>query len=210
MREVLKAIVTNNDDPERRGRVKVRCRALVHSDEIDEWIEPVLASSGNKTGVFMVPQAGDPVEIEFSSSSHSDDVRGLSFLANPDWRYRAACWTSMDQVPSEFGGSTYGRRLGIVFRPGQYLVLDVEASNLMLVASKVSIGGPSADQQVPLGTLLHSILTTFAQTLTTWANSHVHPTTSPGSPTGVAATPLDLGTDITGTSWLSDVVYVKK
>jgi len=54
------AQVSDNQDPDKRGRLKVICPA-VYGDAVSDWALPKGMFSGNKIGFFALPQIGDPV-----------------------------------------------------------------------------------------------------------------------------------------------------
>lgn len=58
------ATVTNNKDPDKLGRVKLKYPWL--SDEIEsDWARIVTPMSGNQMGFFMLPEVGDEVLVGF-------------------------------------------------------------------------------------------------------------------------------------------------
>ncbi len=66
---VVVGIVTNNNDPDRLGRVRVKYPAL--SDDTEGWWARVTGpNAGNARGLMMMPQVGDEVVIGFEH----DDV----------------------------------------------------------------------------------------------------------------------------------------
>lgn len=68
-RRVVVGVVTNNSDPEKLGRVRVKYPAL---DETHEgwWARVVAPGSGASRGLFSLPQVGDEVLVVFE---HEDD-----------------------------------------------------------------------------------------------------------------------------------------
>lgn len=63
-RRVVVGVVTNNDDPERNGRVRVRYPALDDSHE-GWWARVVAPGAGASRGLLTLPEAGDEVLIVF-------------------------------------------------------------------------------------------------------------------------------------------------
>lgn len=76
------AIVTNVNDPEKRGRIKVKCAGVADLDsELPYWFEAEpLMSGGN--GLLILPCIGDLVSIELTVSE-DDDI--ISNQADPRW-----------------------------------------------------------------------------------------------------------------------------
>jgi uncharacterized protein involved in type VI secretion and phage assembly len=66
---VVRGIVTNNQDPNNQGRVRVNCPAL-DADHESEWARVIGPAAGKDRGLMMIPQVGDEVVIAFEH----DDV----------------------------------------------------------------------------------------------------------------------------------------
>lgn len=60
----FRAIVTNNEDKEGRGRIKVQCPSVL-GDYESAWCMPCIPFLTNDEGFFKVPNVGDGVWIEF-------------------------------------------------------------------------------------------------------------------------------------------------
>jgi hypothetical protein len=130
-RELHYGIVTDNVDPEMRGRVKVKCGTLVPDDtEWPDWIEPTFpylsSSDQNKTdgGFFFVPDIGVVVELDVAASSERDEVPGQASIDAPDIKWRACVWAhGADELPSDFQ-TNYPNRRGIKTSLGHFLLFD--------------------------------------------------------------------------------------
>ena len=59
--------VADNDDPEVRGRIKVKCPAAYGKKVFNNWALPYGMFTGNKIGFFAIPQVGDPVWVSFKN-----------------------------------------------------------------------------------------------------------------------------------------------
>ena len=66
-------VVTNNNDPEARGRVRVKYPSLSDSEE-SAWAPVVTPSSGNQRGFLMLPQPDEEVIVGFE---HGDARRPI-------------------------------------------------------------------------------------------------------------------------------------
>ena len=66
---VVRGVVTNNQDPDKKGRVRVNFPALSGNNEGD-WARVVGPAAGKDRGLMMMPQVGDEVVIAFEH----DDV----------------------------------------------------------------------------------------------------------------------------------------
>jgi phage protein D len=69
--QLVLGIVTNNDDPESLGRVRVRYPALAPSAE-GAWARVATPSAGGERGLLMLPVAGEEVLVGFE---HDDTTR---------------------------------------------------------------------------------------------------------------------------------------
>lgn len=147
--ERASAIVVDVDDPEKRGRIRVRCAAVCGADEIwDEWALPQFPTAGNGHGWFFLPNPGDVVEVVYLAGMTSDSAFGQSFIFNPRLRWVAAHYGSTSDVPSEFAGDNYRRRYGISLDDGTVFVMDRERSEISMRASKVRLGTLSGGEPV--------------------------------------------------------------
>jgi uncharacterized protein involved in type VI secretion and phage assembly len=66
-------VVTNNNDPEQRGRVRVKYPSLSDKEE-SAWAPVVTPSSGNQRGFLMLPQTNEEVIVGFE---HGDARRPI-------------------------------------------------------------------------------------------------------------------------------------
>jgi hypothetical protein len=127
--EKYEATVTNIDDPDMLGRIKVACVGLMGDEEteIPQWVEPNL-----QWGWFVVPDVGEMVEIEEKESPDHDDSFGQSSIENMDLRWTGRrTWTSesTDQknvatpIPEEFKNN-YPKRRGFKTPNGHLFFFD--------------------------------------------------------------------------------------
>ena len=204
------AVVADVADPEKRGRLRLRCAVLLNAkDLLPGWIEPTFAFAGAGKGLFLLPAVGDVVRLVAEAPGIDD---GDADVANPEWRWECQAWQSASSVPDILTGKAYGKKVGLVFGSGQYLILDSEASALILACATIKLGADAA-HNVCLADVLQTILSSCLTTITTWANAHTHTVTVAafGTPVvSLAAVPqLDLSSaqsDIDGTTWLSQSV----
>jgi phage protein D/phage baseplate assembly protein gpV len=66
-------VVTNNNDPEQRGRLRVKYPSLSDSEE-SAWAPVVTPSTGKERGLLMLPQPGEEVIVGFE---HGDSRRPI-------------------------------------------------------------------------------------------------------------------------------------
>jgi len=62
-------IVTDRNDPENRGRIKIKCPKVYGDDELPEWVFPKGMMAGKKTGFYFIPQKDDVVWISFEGGN---------------------------------------------------------------------------------------------------------------------------------------------
>jgi hypothetical protein len=87
-----RAVVTDNQDPDKRGRLKVNVPALLGETEIG-WAMPCFPYGGGADrGCYMVPEAGDGVWVEFEAGQ-------ISF---PIW---SGTWWAKDEAPQDASGA---------------------------------------------------------------------------------------------------------
>lgn len=70
---IVVGVVTNNNDPEQRGRVRVKYPSLSDKEE-SAWAPVATAASGNARGLLMLPQPDEEVVIGFE---HGDSRRPI-------------------------------------------------------------------------------------------------------------------------------------
>ena len=59
------ALVLDNDDPEKRGRLKVSCPRVYGKEKFDKWVYPSGLFSGKKYGFHAIPEKGDVIRLTF-------------------------------------------------------------------------------------------------------------------------------------------------
>ena len=107
---VAVGIVTNNQDPDKLGRVKVQLPWLVEQDESD-WAPVATLMAGKERGSFFLPEVDDEVLVGF---------------AHGDPRYPfvlGALWNGKDAPPETNEDGKNAKRV-IVSRSGLRILLD--------------------------------------------------------------------------------------
>lgn len=130
--EIHKAIVSRVNDPQKQGRIRVKCQSLAAAGvELPIWVKPIFAFSshgladGEGSGWFAVPEPGSEVEIEVNVGDSGDETAGETFISHPDIHYRAAMYSSAQPLPAEFQ-TNYPHRRGLRTPSGHVLVFDDE------------------------------------------------------------------------------------
>jgi len=131
------AVVTNVDDPEKRGRIKVACAALLGADddqdsdkppELPDWVDPSFMWAGTmrpdgsknparaREGMFFLPRVGDTVEIEI------EDEAEVEMEGRVRWLFSS--YPDSDDIPTVFkdgipiNSDGYGRIRGFASANG--------------------------------------------------------------------------------------------
>ena len=132
------AIVADNNDEEKRGRIRVVCAGILGDEETiyDEWVEPAFP-----WGWFFVPDVGEQVSLEVSTASSEDEHAGQFTIdnMNPTWkgvRYITRAEintgdtdeeTTVKAVPRPVNDiflTNYGKRRGFATPGGHVLMFD--------------------------------------------------------------------------------------
>lgn len=125
---VVSAIVTNNDDPTKQGRVKVHYPWLGEDAE-SSWARVAMPGAGKSYGMVWVPQVGDEVVVAFEQGDLSYPV------------VLGGLWNGQDEAPLGDGLFDDGSvtRSGFVSRKGHMLVFfddDHDAGIALVTADK--------------------------------------------------------------------------
>lgn len=121
------ATVTNNEDPDKLGRVKVKSLQLMGDETVEypDFIDPAF-----DWGWFYVPDVGEEIEIEVVvKDDQSEGVPGQAFLEQPRPRWRNKRFSSDEgEAPRPpnglFTSKNYGKRRGFATPNGHVLLFD--------------------------------------------------------------------------------------
>jgi hypothetical protein len=203
------AIVTNINDPEKRGRIKVKCAALLDEEqELPDWIRPEFHFVAKTGGWFGIPAKDSGVEIKVPERSIYDEVPWeQSLQAGFDIRWVCTAYNPKQPLPKVFE-TNYPERSGYVWPNGWAFFTDSKTGeafwmyydddnatpkhfvqidkngNIRIKGTAVLIGGDDAQESMALGDALYQFLNTVA---TGWGASHVHDGTSIIAPPGGGA-----------------------
>ncbi|MEZ4364578.1 MAG: phage baseplate assembly protein V [Kofleriaceae bacterium] len=117
MYEAVIGVVTDNRDPERLGRVKVKLPVLSEEDST-WWASVMMLGAGKNRGWFLLPEVDDEVLVLFE---HGDINRPVIV---------GALWNGKDQPPDRNPGNN-PRRI-IKSRAGSRVIFDDERDQLIL------------------------------------------------------------------------------
>lgn len=110
---VVVGIVTNNEDPEDQGRVKVKFPWLSDEDE-SHWARVVTPMAGNERGIYFLPEVEDEVLVAFLHG----DIR-FPYIVG-------ALWNGKDLPPENNSDGKNNIRV-IKSRSGHVITLNDEA-----------------------------------------------------------------------------------
>lgn len=147
---IYKGFVSDNEDPDGRGRIKVKVPSVYGENVPNEWALPKGQFTGEGIGFFAVPNVDDPVWVMFEEG----DPRF------PVWEYG---WRMKDQKLGEGKPSkkifqtTGGHRIEIDDENDHVKVVRKNGKSIVLKGEKAHIGG-NEDQSAALGDTTESKL----------------------------------------------------
>jgi len=146
---VVVGIVTNTDDPQNWGRVKVKFPWITEDAESD-WCRVSGAGAGPEAGLFIMPAVGDEVLVAFIHGTFSQpcvlgslwngkmkippEAEGAASGEKPlvrTWHSRSGHWIAMYDDSK--------KKLELVSAKGQSLTLDDSAQSIQIKTEQVEI-----------------------------------------------------------------------
>ncbi len=149
---VVIGVVTNNQDPENLGRVKVRFPWLSESDE-SHWARVATLMAGPDRGSFFLPEVNDEVLVAFEHG----DIRFPYVLG--------ALWNGVDTPPQDNADGENNLRL-IKSRSGHIIRLDDTSGG-----EKIEIIDSSGDNSIIISTADNTITISASADITIRASS---------------------------------------
>jgi uncharacterized protein involved in type VI secretion and phage assembly len=119
--EALIGIVTDNKDPDKLGRVKVKFPVLSEQDAT-HWVPVLMQGAGKKRGWFFIPEVNDEVLVMFEQGDLNSPI------------IIGAMWNGKDKPPDTNPGSN-PRRV-IKSRAGSKVIFDDEKDQLIIEDGK--------------------------------------------------------------------------
>ncbi len=108
-----RGIVTDNQDPDNQGRIKLQIPGLLGEAEVRAW--PSLPFAGKQHGIFFLPEVGDGVWVEFESGQ----------LTHPIW---SGSWFAENETTPEMVPDSYC----LITSKGAQVLLDDKNDKLVL------------------------------------------------------------------------------
>jgi uncharacterized protein involved in type VI secretion and phage assembly len=103
-----RGVVTNVDDPQRRGRLRVKVGAI--GEDAEFWCMPCVPYAGANVGLVCLPEVGAGVWIEFEQGD----------VSYPIW---SGCFWGLDEMPEQASPAVKVLRT----RAGHQIKLDDDA-----------------------------------------------------------------------------------
>jgi len=140
-----RGIVTDNQDPEGRGRVRVRLQHVFGEDD-SGWAMPSVPYAGDGVGLYLIPPISALVWVEFEQG-------------DPDYPIWTGCfWGSRDEVPEGASGpeikvlktdvgtitlddSPGGGGITIETKDGMKITMDSQGIEITNGVAKISLSG---------------------------------------------------------------------
>jgi uncharacterized protein involved in type VI secretion and phage assembly len=142
-----RGIVTDNDDPNHLGRVRVKVQDVL-GDQESGWALPAMAYAGDGVGLYLIPPVDAFVWVEFEHG-------------NPDYPIWTGCfWGGRDQLPA----SPVSPDIKVLKTDSATITLDdsessvtIETGNLKIVMDDQGIELSNGQQTVKLSSSSVSI-----------------------------------------------------
>lgn len=135
---VYVGVVTNNNDPEKLGRVKVKIPVIDDANALD-WARVTTMMAGGKRGMFFVPEVGDEVLIAFQMGDIAQPI-----VIGSLWNSKAKPPHDMDDKNNirkmtsraghqiEFDDTDNAGQIRVKTNKGQHLTLNDKANTIEL------------------------------------------------------------------------------
>jgi uncharacterized protein involved in type VI secretion and phage assembly len=202
-----RALVKDNADPEKRGRLRLSVPSVLGPDVVSGWALPCTPYAGHADrGFFFIPEVDDGVWVEFESGQLEYPVWVGSFWAKPGGTTEVPAPGSDQQPPTskiiktgkhviELADADGSEAIiitdttnsnvitldanGVVVEDANGNKITMESAGITIESSKIKIGSGASDHQVK-GDTLKMLLTQWHTLLST----HIHPNGNMGAPTG--------------------------
>jgi len=111
---IYPGVIVSDEDPKKRGRVRVKVPDIMGDVELVNWAEPILLSAGKNFGVFYPPKIGDYVWVQFRLG----DVSAPVYMGG---------WWGKDEKPEFL--SDNNKNAVFISRHGHQIVVDESEDN---------------------------------------------------------------------------------
>jgi uncharacterized protein involved in type VI secretion and phage assembly len=166
--------VVDNRDPERLGRLKIRCSAIYGDEVPSYWAWPKVSFAGNQIGFFAIPQIGDGVYIEcecgnpkypiwsggwWSKPGAKSEVPETARLLPPTNRV----WQTASGHRIELDDTTGSEKIKITDKSGNHILIDSTTRNEEHLVQGKKIDQVTSDKEETIGGKKTSTITTDKQ-----------------------------------------------
>lgn len=177
--------VTDNQDPRKQGRVRVKVPEIL-GDVESGWALPCAPYAGEKVGVYTVPAVGAGVWVEFEAGD----------VSRPIW---VGCWWGSDKLPTDKSGasatpdvkiarSEQGMMLALHDDSQTIVLSDSSGANMLQIevqqgvvtlkaTTKMVVEAPQIElvANATHPGVFGDSLTTYLSQVVTLFNAHMHP-----------------------------------
>lgn len=130
---IYRGQVTENRDPEGKGRIYALVPAVGQQQALEHWIYPAQDGAGSNRGSFWPPEIGDSVWVSFAKG---DPSKPLVYWGG---------WFGGSELPSEFAYTNdRPEKRGFITRGGHRLIFNDEPGNESI---ELSWHKPSSDPE---------------------------------------------------------------
>jgi hypothetical protein len=204
-----RAFVSDNADPEHRGRLRLRIPSVLGKDVISGWALPCAPYGGAAgQGFFFIPDKDAGVWVEFEAGLLEYPVWVGTFWSKPGGSSEVPEPANSQSPPTsklirttnhtlELADGSDGQAIkitdganqnqvtldkkGILIQDGNGNKITLKSGEIDIESSKIKLGSGAVDKLVK-GDTLKALLTPWLSLVAT----HVHPNGNMGSPTGPA------------------------
>ncbi|MCX6223385.1 MAG: phage baseplate assembly protein V [Bacteroidia bacterium] len=179
-----RGLVTDNNDPTVRGRIKVQVPAVL--GDLESWAMPCLPYSGNRMGSYAIPEVGAGVWVEFEAGDASYPIWSGGFWADNELPQNEQGTTASPGLKifrtSEGLMATFDDTSKVITLSDQngsnILTIDAQQGKIRISANlKVVVEAPQIElvenSTHPL--VFGDNLLTYLTQLVTIYNTHMHP-----------------------------------
>jgi hypothetical protein len=129
------ALVVNNDDPEKRGRLKLSCGSLTdEGEELPWWIPPRFHYVDGSGGWFGIPEKYSWVKLFIAEDSEWDEIQGeqtLSVGEDAGMYWQCSAYNDIQRL-SDIFKTNYPKRRGYVYPNGWAVFVDSKDNEMVL------------------------------------------------------------------------------
>lgn len=133
---IYQGIVTNIDDPKKRGRIKVKCPDVLGGETESAWCDPVVPVAYDRGGDFCIPTKDEAVWLQFIAGDANRPV-WLGGWWQSNMTPLGTNYTDMDKIRIiQYADCTIVMRNGIID-----INIGEGVSDLRIENSKVTVSG---------------------------------------------------------------------